>query len=147
MSKIPEEDILKVHDGCDYKCVYCDYDGKNRDDFRFLAIDHVLPKHYGGSDDMDNLVTACLICNRYKNRYNFKSRAQARLWLKLYKEICTNAYYQAHVVERKNPRIWNPSKKLDEVWKLFEERGGDPRATKQAGQKRMCCVPAQMIAR
>lgn len=125
---IPNEVILEVHERCHYKCVYCDFDGKNPDDFRFLTIDHLLPKHCGGSDDVDNLVTACLACNRYKSRYNFTSRDEARLWLELYKTNCTDAWYQAHVVERKNPRMWNPSKKLDAVWKLFEEQGGGPRA-------------------
>ena len=43
-----------------YECVYC---GSKRD----LSIDHIIPRSCGGSDDIDNLVTACMTCNRKKN--------------------------------------------------------------------------------
>lgn len=42
-----------------YRCVYC---GSNEE----LTIDHVLPVSKGGGNTWQNLVTACLPCNRYK---------------------------------------------------------------------------------
>lgn len=42
-----------------YTCQYC---GKQHD----LTIDHVLPRHRGGTHSWQNLVTACSTCNRKK---------------------------------------------------------------------------------
>jgi predicted RNase H-like nuclease (RuvC/YqgF family) len=43
-----------------YKCVYC---GSEED----LQVDHKIPRKYGGSDNISNLVTACKRCNIEKN--------------------------------------------------------------------------------
>lgn len=43
-----------------YTCQYC---GKRSDE---LTIDHVLPKHLGGSQVWENIVTACPRCNHLK---------------------------------------------------------------------------------
>lgn len=40
-------------------CVYCGSDRK-------LSVDHVVPRCQGGSDDISNLVVACLPCNMRK---------------------------------------------------------------------------------
>ena len=34
-----------------------------------LEIDHFVPSAAGGSDDIDNLVYACTVCNRFKSDY------------------------------------------------------------------------------
>lgn len=44
----------------DYTCGYCSTRGGR------LECDHIIPHSRGGSDDDDNLVTACLPCNRSK---------------------------------------------------------------------------------
>jgi hypothetical protein len=44
----------------DYTCRYCGERGKK------LECDHVTPLSRGGSDEDDNLVTACRPCNRAK---------------------------------------------------------------------------------
>lgn len=44
-----------------YRCVYCG------DASLHLEVDHVVPKAQGGSDSLDNLVTACRSCNRRKS--------------------------------------------------------------------------------
>lgn len=46
----------------DFQCRYC---GK-RSPEAILEVDHVLPRASGGTDDYDNLVTACFECNRGK---------------------------------------------------------------------------------
>lgn len=45
-----------------FTCAYC---GKHPPDV-LLEVDHVIPKAAGGSDEPDNLVTACWDCNRGK---------------------------------------------------------------------------------
>lgn len=44
----------------DYTCAYCGERGRK------LECDHVIPVSRGGSNDLDNLVTACRPCNRSK---------------------------------------------------------------------------------
>jgi hypothetical protein len=51
------EDVI---DRCGAACRYC-----GRSDLR-LALDHVIPRIQGGSDDAENLVPACKPCNSSK---------------------------------------------------------------------------------
>jgi 5-methylcytosine-specific restriction endonuclease McrA len=44
MSRITDEVVKKAHKKYDCKCVYCNFDGKNPRDFRYLTIDHFVPK-------------------------------------------------------------------------------------------------------
>lgn len=47
-----------------FRCVYC---GRSpSEDGVKLEVDHVFPKSKGGTDSMDNLVTACWECNQGK---------------------------------------------------------------------------------
>lgn len=43
-----------------FRCVYC---GRGHESGVQLHIDHIDPKSAGGSDDEENLVTACIECN------------------------------------------------------------------------------------
>jgi hypothetical protein len=43
-----------------YKCTYCGVYAEK------LECDHIIPVSKGGSNDMDNLTTACRTCNRQK---------------------------------------------------------------------------------
>jgi hypothetical protein len=45
-----------------YTCVFCGHRGNTRT----LHVDHVHPVSRGGSDELDNLVTACWSCNLEK---------------------------------------------------------------------------------
>lgn len=45
-----------------FACRYC---GATGDDAA-LEVDHIEPRSKGGSDDIDNLITACFACNRGK---------------------------------------------------------------------------------
>jgi len=62
--KVPQKRILlnrknlMIRDN--YTCQYC---GKK---VQPLTIDHIIPKHFGGSDSWENLVVACQICNHKK---------------------------------------------------------------------------------
>jgi 5-methylcytosine-specific restriction endonuclease McrA len=56
----------------DYTCQYCG--SKTRE----LTLDHVVPKHRGGTHSWDNLVSACRPCNHRKGG---KTVAEARMRL------------------------------------------------------------------
>jgi hypothetical protein len=53
----------------DFKCIYC---GKGTPDVT-LEIDHILPVSKGGTNDINNLVTACFDCNRGKTNIELKT--------------------------------------------------------------------------
>ena len=42
------------------RCQYCGYKGEK------LSIDHVMPRSRGGTDNWENVITACLQCNVMK---------------------------------------------------------------------------------
>jgi len=46
----------------------CQYCGKTPPDVT-LEVDHINPKSKGGSDDINNLITACFDCNRGKSNH------------------------------------------------------------------------------
>ena len=48
-----------------YRCQYCGRSGKSAD----LNIDHMIPRSRGGSSDWENVVVACVSCNRRKGNH------------------------------------------------------------------------------
>ncbi len=62
MSRVPARVRVQVFARDGFTCVYC----RNPALVLALNIDHVIPVSAGGSDGMDNLVTACAACNRRK---------------------------------------------------------------------------------
>ena len=57
---IPKHVKLKVFEKCNHKCVKC---GSTDD----LTIDHLIPKHSGGSSEEWNLAAMCYGCNQIKS--------------------------------------------------------------------------------
>ncbi len=55
--RVPTATRIAVYERDRYQCRYCG--AKDR----HVAIDHVMPGSRGGSDDLENLVSACKICN------------------------------------------------------------------------------------
>ena len=43
-----------------YTCQYCVQEGRE------LTLDHVIPRHRGGAHTWENVVSACIPCNRHK---------------------------------------------------------------------------------
>jgi 5-methylcytosine-specific restriction endonuclease McrA len=62
-----------------FHCVYCDYDGSAFERWRYLAVDHFIPKSAGGTEDDQNLVTACSDCNCMKSDKKFATVEEARI--------------------------------------------------------------------
>lgn len=63
MTEITDEEVFSKND---FRCVYCDFDGRTFDGWKHLIVDHFKPKKRGGSNDLENLVTACDVCNMMK---------------------------------------------------------------------------------
>jgi 5-methylcytosine-specific restriction endonuclease McrA len=58
-----------VRDG--HRCVYCNKDIlETLDSFAASHLDHLKPKHSGGTDDILNCVIACAVCNSMKGGFN-----------------------------------------------------------------------------
>ena len=60
---IPLEVRKFVYQRDKYQCQSC---GKTDQETK-LSIDHIIPLSRGGSNDISNLQTLCLICNQIKN--------------------------------------------------------------------------------
>ena len=57
---VTAEDWKNIMRDYNYKCVYCGRGGR-------LTMDHIVPLIKGGAHDVDNIVPACMDCNRKKN--------------------------------------------------------------------------------
>ena len=51
---------LEIFNRDNYTCQYCGWKGKD------LTLDHVIPKKRGGEHSWENVVSACVPCNRKK---------------------------------------------------------------------------------
>ena len=56
----PKLTRIEVFNRDQYTCQYC---GKET---RQLTLDHVIPRHQGGQHTWENMVSACISCNRHK---------------------------------------------------------------------------------
>lgn len=83
-TKIPIAIRNEIFERDEYTCVYCG--------FAATALDHVVPFSYGGSDEPDNLVACCSICNTLLSNRIFPSVAAKRSFLR--------ARYGPYLVER-----------------------------------------------
>jgi len=56
----PKLTRIEIFNRDGYTCQYC---GKET---RQLTLDHVIPRHQGGQHTWENVVSACVFCNRHK---------------------------------------------------------------------------------
>jgi hypothetical protein len=96
------------------RCVYCGLDGSQ--DIRVLGtllLDHLIPRSANGTDDVDNLVLACPLCNISKGSWdpsngNAKPPARkilikrARGYVRLQRSRYFTALYKVLKSERSN---------------------------------------------
>ena len=54
---------LKIIRKYDFKCLYCGHIGSQKN---YLTVDHVFPKHLGGTNSQENLACCCKECNGKK---------------------------------------------------------------------------------
>ena len=93
----PSDEAVFQKDG--FRCVYCDFDGSGFEGWVFLAVDHFKPRSKGGSDDMANLVTACVVCNNMKGSFEWSTVAEARTEIGRWRDQM-HRYWEEHVKPR-----------------------------------------------
>jgi len=62
-TKISNEKRIQIFNRDGNKCLWC---GRSVVDGIKLNVDHIVPEHFGGSSDFDNLGTLCDLCNNGK---------------------------------------------------------------------------------
>lgn len=117
LSKKTRFDVFK-RDG--FQCVYC---GAHPSESVLLEVDHVHPVAEGGTNDIDNLVTACWDCNRGKGAGLLSSIPQSiedKAAMVAEREGQIRAYYEILELrkERKDEETWS-------VAEIFMERFSD----------------------
>lgn len=85
-----------------FTCRYCGRSAPNVE----LEVDHVHPVAAGGSDDPDNLVTACYDCNRGKTDYDGSGGLDVAWRLARY-EIEVDSLTQ---------KLWDACAELEPIW-------------------------------
>ena len=62
-TKIPNKKRIDIFNRDGNKCLWC---GRSVVDGVKLEVDHIVPEHFGGFSDLDNLATLCSLCNTDK---------------------------------------------------------------------------------
>jgi hypothetical protein len=92
-----------------FQCTYC---GAHPSETVLLELDHVHPVAEGGTNDIDNLVTACWDCNRGKGAGLLSSiphSLEDKAAVVAEREAQIRAYYQVLELrkERKDDELWS----------------------------------------
>lgn len=103
-----------------FQCAYC---GAHPSETVLLEVDHIHPVAEGGTNDIDNLVTACWDCNRGKGAGLLTTIPQSledKATQTAEREAQIRAYYEILELrkERKDEEMWS-------VADIFMERFGD----------------------
>jgi 5-methylcytosine-specific restriction endonuclease McrA len=67
---------IKVYKRDNYSCRYCGKENLQKGD---ISIDHVIPRYKGGDNNLENLVTACYMCNAIKKHTKILEEANMEL--------------------------------------------------------------------
>jgi 5-methylcytosine-specific restriction endonuclease McrA len=62
-----------------FRCVYCGFDGSTFEGWAFLQVDHFKPRSKGGTEESENLVTACIVCNQMKGAFEWPTIEEAKI--------------------------------------------------------------------
>jgi hypothetical protein len=84
----------------DFRCRYCDFDGREFLAWMQLSLDHIIPRNAGGSDAPENLATCCRSCNSITSRMKFQSGVT-----------------QSEAIGKKRERVLRRHKECLEFWK------------------------------
>ena len=94
---LTRKNLLQRDNHC---CQYCGYRGDK------LSIDHVIPRSRGGSDNWENVTTACLSCNISKGN---RTPEEANMILKRtpYKPISTLSFEASKQIDSGRHKEWS----------------------------------------
>jgi len=79
-----------------FRCVYCGFDGRTFETWAFLQVDHFKPRSLGGTDEPENLVTSCIMCNHMKGAKSWPDLNQAKAEISKYWDQM-RAYWEVNV--------------------------------------------------
>jgi CRISPR/Cas system Type II protein with McrA/HNH and RuvC-like nuclease domain len=97
-----------------FQCMYCG----NKTPNVLLEIDHIEPKSKGGTDDINNLITACFDCNRGKSNIELKNLPNKLIDnIKIIKEKEAQYKQYRKIIELQNKRI---NAEIDEIEKIYQ---------------------------
>ncbi len=70
---------LALGERADFKCEYCQRNLLGSvEDYKLWEIDHIIPTHLGGADDLENWAVSCLVCNfKLKGRWDPRNSAES----------------------------------------------------------------------
>jgi 5-methylcytosine-specific restriction endonuclease McrA len=100
---------LEVYQRDKWTCVYCGYDASKSHDGWLrgnLCVDHFKPRKKGGTDEIENLVTACRSCNAHKGENWFPTLEAASRWLRLYREEMSCPFFEHHITNAGTIEGW-----------------------------------------
>ena len=86
-----------------FRCVYCGHDGRTFETWAFLEVDHFKPRSRGGNDEIGNLVTSCVICNRMKSAFSWDTLDEAKAEIGKWREQMRNHWRQLCRTTRQQP--------------------------------------------
>lgn len=96
-----------------FQCRYC---GK-RSPEAILEVDHVLPRSSGGTDEMENLVTACFECNRGKGA---RLLTHAPEDIDLHEKAVSIAEHELQIAEYNFWRAKQKAREDDEIKRVID---------------------------
>jgi 5-methylcytosine-specific restriction endonuclease McrA len=79
---VPADIYLQVLKRDNFTCRYCGLVGDTLEKWALLQIDHFIPRSKGGSNNPENLVTGCYVCNGIKSGKVFKDKQEAKEFIK-----------------------------------------------------------------
>lgn len=83
---VPRPTAEEVFETDGFRCVYCGFDGRSFEGWVFLVVDHFKPRSKFGTDDLANLVTACVSCNSMKGDNDWPTLDEAKKNLQQWRE-------------------------------------------------------------
>lgn len=99
-------------------CIYC---GKTED----LTIDHDIPQSRGGSDEIDNLLTACRACNASKRDLTHDEYCERNGFVTLQKrKVNAVDTEQIQRTEKKKNTRSSGDEQFDVFWKSYPKKVG-----------------------
>ena len=102
----------------------CQYCGKHPPDIT-LEVDHINPVSKGGSDDINNLITACFDCNRGKTNIELKRIPNTLLDNKEILQESELQYMEYHKILAKiDKRINKELSKVSDIYTSYFTRYG-----------------------
>lgn len=66
--RISKDIRRKIYDKCGGHCAYCGKELAYKD----MQVDHIIPRYNGGTDDYNNLLPSCRMCNFRKGTYSIE---------------------------------------------------------------------------